>query len=336
MEAIAARLVAAIVVHYGDPRRTIRAVRSHWELGVFSDIVIVSNDLTGRPPELEDIPCTWLVPSRNLGFGGACQLGAKTCSADVYAFFNVHTTIDRVSVDYCRSAFDVQDVGIVAPCVYQPSRKNSATNWRYARCTRRYSRVLRLPVQVPAKTGWADSYVSRADLIDNEWATGAAIFCRKEVVRDVRWDDSYFLGYEDVDISMRAKMCGWRVVSVPSAVALHAGGSTRTLAAASYYCMRNAVLFARRYRSRRIQAMLTAYLLTLLCRVAAADVLKRRRPPHLIPAARGMADGWLSRPSSAEGLPGRPVLSGGDSASVISGDQTGHAPMCPEARRSRG
>lgn len=64
------RRVAAVVVHYGDHQRTIRAVLGHWDLKVFARIIVVANDLSDRPAELTDDICTWVIPSRNLGFGG--------------------------------------------------------------------------------------------------------------------------------------------------------------------------------------------------------------------------------------------------------------------------
>lgn len=305
-----ARQVAAVIVHYGDPQRTIRAVLSHWKLGVFSDIVVIANDLCRRPEGLEGISCTWLIPSRNIGFGGACQLGATTCPADVYVFFNAHITIDRASVDHCLSAFDSENVGIASPHLYHPARKNPIADWKYARCTRTYSRILHLPMQIPSKDSRLDGKMSQAELIDNDWATGGAMFCRHEVIRDIGWDGSYFLRYEDADISIRAKRDGWRVVVVPSAIAYHTGQSTQTHSASTYYGVRNSLWFARRYHARRIQALLTVYLLFLLCRVAAADVLKGRRPPNAWPGARGMLDGWLLWPDSIEALPGEPLWSG--------------------------
>jgi FkbM family methyltransferase len=274
---------------------------------VFSDIVVVANDLRQRPEALRDVPSTWLIPSRNIGFGGACQLGAVTCPADVYAFFNVHVTIDRASVDHCISAFDADDVGIASPYLHHPGTGKPAVDWKYTYCTRTYSRVLRLPIQVPSVVSGVDNGASLADLIDNDWATGGVIFCRHEIVRDVGWDGSYFLNFEDADISMRAKRRGWRVVIVPSAIAFHTGESTRTSTAAAYYAMRNSLWFTRKYRDRRLQALLTVYLLLLLCRVAVADALKWRRPPCARPAARGIIDGWLLWPESIEALPGEPL-----------------------------
>jgi GT2 family glycosyltransferase len=306
-EMMTAMRVAAVLVHHGDTRRTIRAVLNHWKLDVFSDIIVVANDLRQRPEELKDIPCTWLIPSRNIGFGGACQLGATTCRADVYAFFNAHITIDRASVARCVAAFDVEDVGIVSPFAYYPGSGNPIIDWRYTRTTRTYSRILRLPISVPLTDSRVNGKASLPELLDNDWAAGAVIFCRQEVIRDVGWDGSYFLSVEDVDICMRAKKSGWRVVAVPSALAFHTGESTRASTIRAYYAPRNILWFTRRYRDRRIQALLTVYLLLLLCRIALADVLKRRRPPHARYATRGILDGWLLWPDSAEALPGEPL-----------------------------
>ena len=302
--------VAAVIVHYGDPQRTIRAVFNHWKLGAFSDIVVIANDLRLRPEDLENIPCKWLIPSRNLGFGGACQLGAKACSADIYAFFNPHVTIDGISLDHCISAFDTKNVGIASPYLYHPGSGNPAVDWKYTHCTRTYSRIVRLPVQVPLKrASHVQSSESPAVLIDNDWATGGLVLIRCEVIRDIGWDGSYFLGFEDVDISIRAKKRGWRVVVVPAAIAYHTGESTRTSTTTAYYRMRNSLWLARRHRGRRIQALLTSYLLLRLCRIAAADVLKRRRPPRARPAIRGMLDGWRLWPGNAEALPQEPLWS---------------------------
>lgn len=297
-----------MLVHHGDPRRTIRAVLSHWKLGVFSDVIVIANDLRQRPEDLENIPCTWLIPTRNIGFGGACQLGAMTCRADVYAFFNAHITIDRASVDHCIAAFDVEDVGIVSPYTYYPGSGKPAVDWKLTRCIRTYSRILRLPISVPLEGSRADGRMNPPELFDNDWAAGAAIFCRREVIRDVGWDGSYFLGVEDVDICMRAKKSGWRVVVAAPAIAFHTGESTRTSAITAYYAPRNSLWFARKHHARRVQALLTVYTLFLLCRAAMADVLKGRRPPHARFVIRGVWDGWVLWPDSTEALPGEPFV----------------------------
>ena len=304
------RVTAAVLIHYGDIGRSVKAVFGHASLGVFSEIVVVANDMSPRPAELADVRCTWLIPDRNLGFGGGCQLGAAACLADVYVFFNPHVSIDKDAVEACVSAFEHGDVGIVTPYLYHPGTKDPVVDWKYTYSMRTYSRFVRMPVQVPSERAPSGSSMVSPGLIDNDWATGGVIFCRAEVVRDVGWDGSFFLGFEDVDISLRAKKSGWRVVVVPSAIAYHSGESTRERATSSYYAMRNAIWFARRHHGKVIRAMRTIYLSALLSRIAAADVLKRRRPAHAKWAARGIWHGWLMLPAGSEPLDGEPLVSG--------------------------
>lgn len=312
-----ARRAAAVIVHYGDHKRTIRSVLAHRRLQVFSRIIVVANDQTGRPSELTDEICSWIIPNRNLGFGAGCQFATKTYSADIYAFFNAHVTIDRISVRRCISAFDIPDVGIAAPNIHLRSTGSPEKDWEYTRCIRTYSPILGLPIRIPLqKSGIhraaaagvvADSVRPAGEVIDNEWATGCAIFCRSEIIKDIGWDGSYFLTYEDTDISMRTKKGGWRVVTVPSALAYHNGESTRARPLSAYYGMRNSVWFSRRYRCRPRQVLLTFYLILLVFRTATADVLLRRRPRHAPSAARGLADGWTLRASGKDPLPGEPL-----------------------------
>jgi N-acetylglucosaminyl-diphospho-decaprenol L-rhamnosyltransferase len=307
------RGVAAVIVHYGDIGRSVKAVLTHLSLGVFSEIVVVANDMSPRPAELSDVICTWIVPPRNLGFGGGCQLGATACIADAYVFFNPHISIDKDSVETCVSAFEYEDVGIVAPYVYYPGQKDLASNWKYTYCARPSSRFVRIPIHVPLDCQPSSKSTSSQELADNDWVGGAVIFCRAEVVREVGWDGSYFLTFEDVDISLRAKKCGWRVVAAPTAIAYHSGESTRARGTSSYYGARNAIWFTRRHHGKVIQAMLTIHLSTRLFRIAAADVLKQRRPAHAKFSARGIWHGWLMLPAGPEPLDGEPLAFAGPS-----------------------
>ena len=312
----AKRRVAAVVVHYGEHQRTVRAVLGHWDLKVFTRIIVVANDLSERPAELTDDICTWVIPNRNLGFGGGCQLGATMCSADVYAFFNAHVTMDSASVHCCVAAFDIPDVGISAPYVHRPTG-NPKIDWKYTRSIGKYSRIVGLPIRVPLTqpkghspvTGSAgtDDIQSTGEVIDNEWVIGCAIFCRYEIIRDIGWDGSYFLTFEDPDISMRTRRSGWRVVKVPSALAYHTGESTRSRALSAYYTTRNTIWFSRKYWSRPRQGLLTFYLFLLLFRLTIADAVRRRRPRHAPSAARGIVDGWALWPSDKDPLPGEPL-----------------------------
>src|SRR5690606_23861242 len=58
-------------------------------------------------------------------------------------------------------------------------------------------------------------------------ATGGAILYRVSALKDVGFfDEKYFAYYEDVDLSFRMQLAGWRVFYDPSALAYHALSAT--------------------------------------------------------------------------------------------------------------
>ncbi len=57
---------------------------------------------------------------------------------------------------------------------------------------------------------------------------GAACLLRREMLDELGgFDERYFMYYEDLDLSWRARLRGWRILYVPSAVVrhVHAGSS---------------------------------------------------------------------------------------------------------------
>ena len=48
--------VVAVVIHYGDAERTVKAALNHWQLGVFSSVVVVANDLSPMTARAAELP----------------------------------------------------------------------------------------------------------------------------------------------------------------------------------------------------------------------------------------------------------------------------------------
>lgn len=73
-------------------------------------------------------------------------------------------------------------------------------------------------------------------------ASAAAVVYRLEMLRDIGlFDEAFFMVHEDVDLSLRARLAGWRILYQPAAQALHHGGGTfkRLPDTAVYYGHRN-------------------------------------------------------------------------------------------------
>jgi GT2 family glycosyltransferase len=59
------------------------------------------------------------------------------------------------------------------------------------------------------------------------WASGAALFVRAEVFRQVKGFDEYFFAHqEEIDFCWRIQYLGFKLISCPQAVVYHLGGGT--------------------------------------------------------------------------------------------------------------
>jgi len=59
------------------------------------------------------------------------------------------------------------------------------------------------------------------------WASGAALFIRSRVFRDMQGFDEYFFAHqEEIDLCWRIQLAGYRIYSCPASVVYHVGGGT--------------------------------------------------------------------------------------------------------------
>ncbi len=59
------------------------------------------------------------------------------------------------------------------------------------------------------------------------WASGAALFIRPAVFREMKGFDEYFFAHqEEIDLCWRIQLSGYKIYSCPSAVVYHVGGGT--------------------------------------------------------------------------------------------------------------
>jgi len=59
-----------------------------------------------------------------------------------------------------------------------------------------------------------------------DWVSGASMFLRKELVKDVgRFDEEYFLYFEEQDFCRKAKNAGWKVFYSPAIDVMHREGA---------------------------------------------------------------------------------------------------------------
>jgi GT2 family glycosyltransferase len=124
-------------------------------------------------------------------------------------------------------------------------------------------------------------------------------------VEDVGLDPAYFLGSEDVDLCVRVRRAGGRVVCVGDAAVTH----DRSQVIGSmwpYYTVRNRVWSARKLFGRSSACLTWAWFAALYPRILLADLVKRRDLRSSRLHARGLRDALPALRRLPVALPGEP------------------------------
>lgn len=107
-----------------------------------------------------------------------------------------------------------------------------------------------------------------------DWATGAAIFMRREALDDIGfWDESYFLYGEESEYCLRARDAGWQLRWVADAVVRHPGGE---MSSSPWLWSILAVNRVRLYRSRHGRIASVAYWLTVFANESVRGLMGRK------------------------------------------------------------
>lgn len=207
--------VSVIVLAYGDEpllRECVSAILG--SVDIIVDVVLVDNGCFST--DLLDLGATEnvtvIVPGKNTGFAGGCNLGVKHATAEHLAFINSDAVVEPDALAALITTLEDTTVGLASGSLRlydRPEVINSAGN-----------PIHYLGLSWAGGLGEpAEKFPERADIAG---ATGAALACTRET-----WDalggfcEPMFAYAEDADLSLRCWQSNRRVVHVPDAVVLH-------------------------------------------------------------------------------------------------------------------
>lgn|SRR2546425_1592635 len=163
---------------------------------------------------------------KNLGFVRGYNAALRQVQADYVVLLNDDTVVDPYWLNSLVSAAE-SDPGIAA-CqpklrwLSQPSyfEYNGACGGMLDMCAVPFTRG-RLFDKAEEDIGQYDTN------IDVFWASGAAMFLRYSALEEAGFlEDLFYAHMEEIDLSWRLRLRGYRVVSVPYSLVYHQGGST--------------------------------------------------------------------------------------------------------------
>jgi GT2 family glycosyltransferase len=226
--------LAVIVVSHDQERWLPRCLTTLLEHGqeLSLDVVVVDNGDTGAARKLveRDFPQARALASENRGFAHACNLAAATCAAPWLLFLNPDTEVLEGSLMELAAGL-TPETGIAGVRQLDDSGALIPTMRLFPSASRALGDSLGLE-RFPRRPDWLGERELRLERYDREfegdWTIGSFLLIRREAFDAVGgFDQRFFLYSEEVDLCLRVRQAGWKVVHSPAVTILHHGNSDR-------------------------------------------------------------------------------------------------------------
>lgn len=227
MTAVESR-TSAVVVHYGPWSTTERTLASLSGQRI-AEVLVVDNGALPPPLSLGSARVSLLSPGRNLGYGAACNLGARSSSGDFLLFLNNDVELSTGAADLLGGVLESDpSIAAAAPRLFRPDGRPLRSIGRAPTPRRVLFENLFLPRLLPGIPffhGHHTALVPHGRSRDVETVLGAAVLVRRSAFERVGgFDEGYFFYAEESDLFERLRRGGWRVRFEPAARAVHRGG----------------------------------------------------------------------------------------------------------------
>jgi len=190
-------------------------------------VVVIENKPSGehgKPPNNLDIQ--FFSQEENLGFGRAVNLARRMLKTPFFFVLNPDVQIfpDTLSVLH-EHILSHPEIGVVVPKLLNTDGSVQLSVRTFYSLSIILFRKSFLGKLYPNHTSLRKHLMAdwdHASIKEIDWALGACMLIRAEAVGKEIFDPRFFLYFEDVDLCLRLKKTGWKVVYHPEAVAIHA------------------------------------------------------------------------------------------------------------------
>jgi GT2 family glycosyltransferase len=226
--------IAVIVVGHNSERWLASCFAGFRDAGEEMKLIYVDNASSdGSVGVVESLGNVVIIRNaRNLGFGEACNVGARFASvrgARVLFFLNPDTRATAELVTRCATAAVSDDsIGMVGPLQIEYGSRDSPrfNTWtrRAVRCADVYPSE-HFRVKPFGEADFAEWLADQLSDVEVWYVNGGAFAIRSEVFEACGgFDPAYFLFFEEVDLARRARWLGFRAAMLPDAIVEHAWG----------------------------------------------------------------------------------------------------------------
>jgi GT2 family glycosyltransferase len=237
-----------VILHWGSAEVTARCLRSLAQASLPERTMCLLIDNTGHLDEslatsVDGLQVKIYHPDRNLGFAVGCQWGisvALSHDAEFVLLLNNDVEVEPSFLDaLLHAAAETPEGGLLCPEIVSAS--NPRKLWYAGGSFNLWSGIPRQQARVTARNG------NRPREVD--YATGCALLVAAHVVRTIgSFNPEFFMYCEDLDLSLRARQAGFKVLLVPAARVCHsASDEPGRVSLMIYYSTRNLLEVMRRH-----------------------------------------------------------------------------------------
>lgn len=251
-------VLSVVIVNWNSGiqlRACVDSIAEHSEFLVVQTIVVDNGSVDGSDASVEGLPnVTLLRTGANLGFGKACNLGAKEASGKFLLFLNPDAALyENTLIESLRYMQDPAhaDVGICGVQLIDSQGEISRSCARFPSPMGFALHALGADRFFPglghAMLDWEHTQTRTVDHV-----IGAFFLVRREVFALLNgFDEKFFVYLEDLDFSYRARQAGWRSTYLADVQAFHVGGGTSNSVKAKrlFYSLRSRLVYARKHYS---------------------------------------------------------------------------------------
>ena len=280
------RKVFLIILNWNGGRMTISCLKSLESVNCdsfFVEVVVVDNGSTDDSVERIELriknqePKTILLRNKeNLGFAEGNNVGiryALESGADYICLLNNDTRVDPdFLMQLIKTADSDEKIGLAGGKIYFEKGYEFHKD-RYKENER--GKVIWYAGGI---IDWGDVYATHRgvdevdvgqydEITETDYINGCLLLAKKEVFKKVGlFDPKYFLYFEDVDLSVRVKKSGFKIIFCPAAKIWHlsSGSSGSGSELHDYFITRNRLLFGLRFAPFRSKVALIKESLRLL------------------------------------------------------------------------
>lgn len=278
------------------------ARREGFDLG---RVVVVDNASSdGSADGLDDLPLplTVIRCPKNRGFAAGCNRGAAGSRADYLLLLNPDTRLlpDSLAVPLAYMEHNPQ-AGIAGVQLVNEDGSVKVSCACFPTPRRLYGQMIGLQYLLPGI--FPDHFLPAAEhhhTHEVDQVMGAFFLVRRDLYEALGgMDERFFMYFEELDFSLRARQAGGRTVFLAEARAYHRGGGAteQVKARRLFYMLRSRIQYAQKHFSRA--AVLGIILVTLLVEPFSRTgyALLKRRPAQVLETIKAYALLWVHLPA---------------------------------------